>query len=735
MELDRMLKKPLHGFFSRAKRKFGFRSASAGEGLPRTQYSHPPACRARAAGDAPDEADAISQRYHSLFVMNPDPVLELDLDARFVQINPACERVSGYSQAELAGKPFETIIAPEFIASARQHFQDARAGSHSDHEMRCLHRDGSHFELAIAYMPIAVDDRVAGVYGVAKDISARKRKETYIRLAANALNNMAEAIIITDPRREIVWVNPAFTAITGYTLRDVVGKRPDIIDADTNGAAGYAAAVASTELADHWQGEIVCRRKSGHLFTSLVSLNAVRERGEIINYVAVLTDISALKNYQSRVDFLVSHDPLTRLPARGLFEHDLTLAIEQTRADNKTLGVAVIGLDGFKMINDSLGRKIGDAVLREAAERMADNLREIDIVARLGGDQFAVMLADVEGPGNIGLAINKLFRTLAEPFIVHGDHLFLSASAGISYYPKDGEDAATLTRNADAAMYQAKRRGRNLYHFYDPGINRKVHDNLRIANGLRRATERGEFVLHYQPSIALTSGALVGVESLLRWQHPEFGLIPPDRFIGMAESMGLIRRVGDWVLETACRQAVEWQRSNYRPLRIAVNLSAFQFAQADIVDRVKATLDKTGLAPRRLELEITESMIIDEPVAHRRVIDELNEAGVTIAIDDFGTGYSSLAYLRDLPVNSLKIDRSFVAGLPRDVHQTAITRAIISMAKTLGKRITAEGIETEAQLEFLRREGCDEGQGFLISRPQPPDRLNSLLRDGRVALH
>ncbi|HET7307376.1 MAG TPA: EAL domain-containing protein [Gammaproteobacteria bacterium] len=673
-------------------------------------------------------ASLPADRQQLLFEMNPDPVAEFDIAGRFIDINPAWRRISGYNADELRGLPLETLVGAECIGVARQHFADAAAGTSTHCEIRCQHRDGSSFEVDITLAPLNGGGSVSSVYGIAREISARKRRENHIRVAASALANMIEAVVITDPERRIVWVNPAFTAITGYPVRAVVGRTPKMLCGSVRDREDYERAVEAVRGSGHWQDEITCVRENGERFTSLISINAVRdERGEIMNYVDVLTDVSALKNYQSRVDFLVSHDPLTRLPGRSLFEHDLVMAIEQARADHETLGIAVIGLDGFRMINDSLGHEAGDAVLREVAKRLTDNLREIDTVARLSGDQFAVMLPNAADADNIGLVVNKLFKQLAEPFVVHGDPLFVSASAGISCYPKDGGDAATLTQNADAAMYQAKRLGRNTYRFYDARINRKVHDRLRIANNLRQAAERKEFILHYQPSIRLDTGDIVGVEALLRWQHPKLGLMLPGRFIGLAEDTGLIRPLGNWVLKAACRQAVEWQQQGHTLPRIAVNLSVSQLRQPDIVERIKTILEMTGLPPHHLELEITESMLMDDPAAYRAIISELNEMGITIAIDDFGTGYSSLAYLRDLPVDCLKIDRTFVAGIPNDEHQMAITRAIISMAKTLGKRIVAEGIETEAQLEFLRAQGCDEGQGFLISRPCDPDSIEDIL--------
>ncbi|HET7588363.1 MAG TPA: EAL domain-containing protein [Gammaproteobacteria bacterium] len=676
-----------------------------------------------------------ARRQRLLFEMNPNPIAEFDLNGHFLRINPVWSRMSGYSADDMRGMLLQEAVDADFVTLAHDLFRQAADGVVSRGELVCRNRNGSRFEIDITFAPLADDEQISGVYGLAREISARKRRENHLRVAASTLATMVEAVIITDPARRIVWANPAFTNITGHTLRSVVGHAPDLIDGGdrSSGSTEYQRAVTAARDGGHWQGELVCCRKSGGHFTSLVSINTVRDdRGEIINYVDVLTDVSALRNYQSRVDFLVSHDPLTRLPGRSLFEHDLVVAIEQARKDRGELGIAVIGLDGFRLINDSLGHKAGDAVLHEVAARLATNLREVDTVARLSGDQFAVLLPDATDADNIGLVIDKLLGKLSEPFVVHGERLFLSASAGIGCYPKDGEDAAALTANADAAMYQAKRQGRNTYRFYDPGINRQVHEKLRIANHLRQAADRDEFMLQYQPTVSLQSGEIVGVEALVRWQHPQFGLIPPDQFIGLAEDTGLIRPLGSWVLETACRQAVKWQRAQHTLPRIAVNLSVSQFRQPDVVEHIKNTLEMTGLDPACLQLEITESTLMDNPAAYRETVQELNNLGVTLAIDDFGTGYSSLAYLRDLPVDCLKIDRSFVAGIPKDDQQTVITRAIISMAKTLGKHIIAEGIETDAQLDFLRSQGCDEGQGFLISRPRAAEDIEAALAAGRL---
>jgi diguanylate cyclase (GGDEF)-like protein/PAS domain S-box-containing protein len=679
-------------------------------------------------------APGSARHQRLLFEMNPNPAAEFDTAGFFLRINPAWSRVAGYAPDELHGTRLDELVETEFAPLTRRLLREAAKGEVRRHEFRCRHRNGSRFELDMTLAPLTDGGGINGVYGIAREIGAHKRRDNHIRVAASAMVSMADAVIITDPARAIIWVNPAFTAMTGYSLRIVVGRTPALLrEAGPSGDSGdgYEQAAAAARADGHWRGELTCRREDGEDFASLVSITAVRdENGEITNYVDVLTDISALKTYQSRIDFLVSHDPLTKLPGRGLFEHDLLVAIEQARADQTSLAMGVIGIDSLRMVNDSLGHEAGDSVLHEAARRLAGNLRDIDTLARLSGDQFAIMLPNAEAD-DIGLVINKLLGKLSEPITLRDERLFLSASAGISCYPRDGADTATLTVNADAAMYQAKRLGRNTYRFYDPGLNEEVHNKLRLANHLRHAIERDEFLLEYQPTIHLDSGELAGVEALLRWRHPSFGVLLPDTFIGLAEDVGLIRWLGDWVLDTACRQMVAWHRAGCEIPRLAVNLSVSQLHQPNIVDRVETLLDETGLNPACLEFEITETTLMDDPVAHRKVIDRLNELGISFAIDDFGTGYSSLAYLRDLPVDCLKIDRGFVAGIPEDDPQMVITRAIISMARTLGKRIIAEGIETRAQLDFLRDQGCDEGQGFYISRPRPPEAIGGTFASER----
>ena len=437
---------------------------------------------------------------------------------------------------------------------------------------------------------------------------------------------------------------------------------------------------------------------------------------------------------EEAVKFMAMHDALTRLPNRAMFNERLAGAIAQAQRHDRSLAVLFIDLDRFKLINDTLGHEAGDYVLGEAAQRLTDNLRGGDTVARLGGDEFVVLLEEVADPVYVGGVSQKLITALAAPFVIGGREYRVTASIGVSTYPGDGQDAETLLKNADSAMYRAKELGRNAFEFYSAQISSGALERLSLEAGLRRALERDELMLYYQPQIETCSGRIVGMEALVRWRHPELGVLPPARFIRLAEENGLIVPLGDWVVHSACRAHREWKTMRIAPARIAVNLSPRQFLHAGLVKDTVRVLAETGCKPSYLELEITESMVMHDPAGAAVLIQELKEMGVRIAMDDFGTGYSSLAHLKRFPIDSLKIDRSFISDLPGDSGNVAITDAIIAMARTLHLTVIAEGVETRPQFDFLRRLGCDEVQGFYFSPPVPFDEATTLLREAAVAV-
>lgn len=445
------------------------------------------------------------------------------------------------------------------------------------------------------------------------------------------------------------------------------------------------------------------------------------------HYVGVLTDISQRKQDEARLNFLAHHDPLTHLPNRTLFQERSNDAIVRAHRHGGLTGLLFIDLDRFKTINDSLGHAMGDLLLQAVAERLGVCVRESDLVARLGGDEFTVLIDELTEFQDAAIVARKVLDELAKPFSLLEHTLYISASIGISCYPQDGKDVQTLLRNADAAMYRAKEEGRNGYRFFSSEMNTQALATLTMTNSLGLALERQEFILHYQPRFDLISRRITGVEALIRWQHPDLGLVPPAQFIPLAEETGMIGSIWEWVLKTACTQAKAWQIAGLPPLRMAVNLSARQFRQHDLAQSIAVVLNEIGLDASALELEITETMVVQAPARTRLILAELKAMGIAIAIDDFSTGYSSLSYLKRYPIDYLKIDRSFVNGLPLDADDGAITRAIIAMAKSLKLRVVAEGVETLEQSTFLEAAGCEDGQGYLFSRPQAAPDLEQLL--------
>jgi diguanylate cyclase (GGDEF)-like protein/PAS domain S-box-containing protein len=436
------------------------------------------------------------------------------------------------------------------------------------------------------------------------------------------------------------------------------------------------------------------------------------------------------KQAEEALQFVAKHDALTALPNRIMFHDRLELAVARAKRNGRRLAVMFIDMDRFKIINDTLGHEAGDTLLREVAKRLTGTLRTSDTVARLGGDEFVVLIEDVSDPVYLGTIAQKLIDALAASFLLSGQEYHVTASIGISTYPDDSEDIQTLLKNADIAMYRAKEQGRNAFQFYSAQMNVHSIERLTLESSLRRALERNELVLHYQPRIEFRSGRITGVEALVRWQHPELGLVPPGKFITLAEETGLIVPIGEWVLHAACAQYRAWEQVGLGHLRVAVNLSPRQFQQGDLLKSVARVLAQTGCSAKSMEFEITEGMVMRNPESAVTLLQQLKDMGIHISIDDFGTGYSSLAYLKRFPIDSLKIDRSFVTDVPQDTGDVAINVAIIAMAHSLGLKVVAEGVETQEQLDFLRKQGCDEMQGYFFSKPLPLEQVTALLLKG-----
>jgi len=549
-----------------------------------------------------------------------------------------------------------------------------------------------------------------------------------IQLAATVFDASSDAIIITDSDNRIISVNAAFCEITGYSAQEVIGQTPEILNSGRHDAGFYHALWRDLLETGQWNGEVWNRRKNGEIFAELLTINAVKNyRGEISHYVSIFADITEHKQTEEHMRHLAHYDALTNLPNRTLFNDRLGQALINAQRDNGKAAVMFLDLDRFKNINDTLGHGIGDLLLQEVAVRLTGCVRQGDTVSRLGGDEFVVLLPELNDEKDARLVAQKLLNAAAFPMVLGGHELHISASIGISYYPMDGANSEALMKNADVAMYRAKEEGRNNFQFYHASMNARSFERLAMETSMRYALNRGEFELYYQPRFSLPEGRIVGAEALIRWNHPDLGLVSPGLFIPLAEETGLILPIGEWVLKQVAAQGMSWQQAGFPRLSLAVNVSARQFRRVDFAGEVLQILRNSGFDPHHLELELTESTLMTHAEENIETLKKLNALGIRIAIDDFGTGYSSLSYLKRLPVDILKIDRSFVSEVPDNRDGVAIVEAIIAMAHSLGLHIIAEGVETTEQLEFLQMRKCNEIQGYYFSHPLPVEQFEQLL--------
>ena len=548
---------------------------------------------------------------------------------------------------------------------------------------------------------------------------------------ATALALADDSIMITDPKGIIEYVNPAFSQLTGYAEEDVLGHTPSILRSGAHHALFFERLWKTVSAGEVFSDVFINRRKDGGTYYEQKTISPLRDAaGNITHFVSTGRDITDRINVQERLHRLENLDPVTELPNRAFFRDRLRRAIAKATGTETAAAVLFLDIDRFKTVNDGFGHPAGDSVLQQIGRRVRDTLRDGDLVARIGGDEFAVVLADLKRE-QVERVAQKLAHAFDRTFEVDGKQVALGVSIGAALFPDDGADCESLMKGADAAVHRAKEEGGNSYRFFTAEMSDGLRRSIETEIGLRRALQRNEFVLHYQPQVDAIAGHVVAFEALLRWQHPDRGLIPPLEFISTLEQSGLIVPVGEWVLRTACAQNRAWQQAGLPPVRISVNFSARQFADAGLADTVERVLAETGLAPEFLQLEITETSLMKNTLESQQALKRFRDMGVHIAIDDFGTGFSSMGYLKRFPLHSLKIDRSFVKDLQEDNEDAAIATAIISMAHALGLRVTAEGVETQAQREFLARQGCDEIQGYLVSRPVAAAQCQALL----TALH
>ncbi|NMG76508.1 bifunctional diguanylate cyclase/phosphodiesterase [Aromatoleum diolicum] len=574
-----------------------------------------------------------------------------------------------------------------------------------------------------------LDGGPAGFIALVRDVSERKLAEERMREAMVVFDASSQGIMTADAAGVITSVNPAFCTITGYSVSDVVGQTPAMFKSGRHDDGFYQNMWSTLEKTGRWEGEIWNRRKSGDVYPQWLTISAVRDdAGKLIKYVSIFSDMTRRKQREEVIWRQANFDALTGLANRNLLHDRLERALAHSRRTGKRAGLIFLDLDGFKWINDTLGHDVGDEMLVEVAGRLQECIRQQDTVARLGGDEFTLVVEDIDDAEGLQVIGDKVLRVLRAPFLLAGANRYVSGSLGITVFPDDGDNVQTLLRNADIAMYQSKQLGKNRCQFYAQDMQEAARARVQLEAELRSAIELQQFVLYYQPIIHAASGTVAGAEALIRWRHPERGIVAPGEFIPVAEDTGLIVAIGEWVLCEAVRQSRQWRSQGLPLLRIAVNVSGVQFREAGLVGLVTRLCGEHGLEHSELILEITESVLMQSSDLTEVRMREISALGVGYSLDDFGTGYSSLSYLKRFPVDVVKIDRSFVNDCPDDRNDTLLVEAIINMAHSLGLRVTAEGVETEAQHDFLRARGCDYVQGFLISRPLTADDFEAFAR-------
>jgi len=681
-------------------------------------------------------ADADHQSQH-VIIEGGDP--DHALEGALVDCNEAFLELIGYKNIKGLQDQDKSIYSLMTDASVK-HFNELVhdellvRGFSSEFELELISQENIKIPV-IAQLILRYSDtgEPMEIWMVMRDIREQRKIEETLRLSAKVFESSRDAIIISDHHNKVISVNQAFTEITGFEAKEVLGKNPKLLQSGRHNREFYQLLWAGLQHNGYWQGEIWNRRKNGEIYPEWISISTVRDdAGEVSHYIAIFSDISDIKTTEAHIEFLANYDPLTQLPNRRLFIDRLDQAIKTAAREKTRLAVLFFDLDHFKTINDSLGHSIGDQMLIEVGSRISKAMREIDSVSRLSGDEFAAVITDISEVGDVITVVNKIIESIREAFKIGQYELHVTISIGISVYPNDGLSYELLLKNADTAMYCAKNNGRDNFEFFSASMSTQALERLSLEGSLRKAVENNQLRVFYQPQVDVDSGKIIGMEALLRWPHPEMGMIPPDKFITLAEETGLIIPIGKWVLEEACRQNKQWQDLGLKAVPVAVNLSAVQFRQHNLLEIVKETLAETGLKACFLELELTESLLMDCSEFNVSLLRDFRQLGVQLSIDDFGTGYSSLSYLKRFPIGKLKIDRSFSMDIPKDKNNASITSAIISLGHDLDMCVIAEGVETEAQFNFLQAQQCDEIQGYLFSKPVPPDEMKVLLQKGLI---
>ena len=665
-------------------------------------------------------------------VENSDNTIVMtDPERNIVYVNEVFEKTSGYNKEEAIGQNpriLKSGIQEDTYYAEMNKVLDQ--GKKWEGEFINKRKDGSLFYEKASIVPVIVDGKLTNYLAIKLDITQYVEQQQKLKLSAAVFENTQESILVTDRENRIISVNKAFTTITGYSEKEVLGKNPSILKSGRHDKSFYRKMWLAISQTGKWHGKIYNRTKSGEIIPTWLTISTLYDdEGNLLNYIGMLTDLREIIHSQERAEFLAYHDTLTGLPNRAYFEEHLFQAIEIAQRNATTLAVLFIDLDRFKVINDTLGHDVGDMLLKSVSERIRSTLRKSDMVARIGGDEFIAVLETIHSAEDAAYVCEKILKIITEPLKIGSHTLNISTSIGVALYPDNGTTITDLIKNADNAMYLAKSLGKNNFQFFMPELSRKMHRRLEIEQGLNAALLNGEFWLAYQPQYGLESKSLYGAEVLLRWESPTLGIVTPDEFIPVAEETGKINEIGTFVFEEACRTLSIFDAEGIVLKSISINVSSKQFAQKDLPHKFLEIAERYGIEPHRITLEMTERYIMDTSTYDNTILQTFQSMGFKISVDDFGTGYSSMSYLKKLPIDTIKIDKSFIQDIPRDINDNEITKAIIVLSHSLGYKVIAEGIEHEEQEKFLIEHGCLFGQGYHFCRPLGIDAFTKFVRE------
>ena len=680
--------------------------------------------------DELSDAEKVAYQYNAIIETTNEGYWVTDMHGNFLEVNSAFCQMSGYTEDELLTMKIPDIEAQESPQETKKHIETIITTGSDSFETKHRRKNGEIYDVEITTTFLTINGGRFFVF--IRDVTERKKNESNLQLSAKVFSTMKDGVVITDTTQKIINANNAFCNNTGYTLDELIGQKPSMLSSGWHDRKFYSDMWKQINETGQWRGEIIDRRKNGELYTTETSIVSIKNKeGIITHYIAVSSDITLKKEQEKVINNLAYYDGLTKLPNRVFFEERFNHKIAVAKRKNINIALFFIDLDNFKIINDTFGHLIGDKFLENAAQRLKNIMREEDIVGRFGGDEFTIMIEDFATASSLGTIASKIVDRFNQPFSFNSHEFFSGASFGISVYPENGKTYHELMKAADTAMYHVKSSGKSGYEFYSKPMGEIVSERMIFNSNLRTALANNEFHLVYQPKVDITLNRVYGIEALLRWNNPSLGFIPPDKFIPILEENGLIYEIGLWIIEQALSDTKKFHDLGFNDLSISINISYIQLENDDFLEDLGRIVEKVGISGKNIELEITETQIMNNIEAALVKLKEITSYGIKISIDDFGTGYSSLSYLKKLPADTIKIDKSFVLDIDKNEDDRSIVQAIIALSKSLNKSVIAEGSETQTHIDILKELGCSKVQGYFYSKPLSYEEFISYIKNFR----